>query len=157
MKSIAKLTTIILASTMLQSCSGDMNKQGAGTFLGSATGAILGAQFGKGEGRIVGAGLGAVAGALIGSQIGKQLDENDKRLLSQTSQRALESSASGHSVEWRNPDSGHHGYITPTNTYRNNSGEYCREYTQTVNIGGRQQRAYGTACRQPDGHWKIIK
>ena len=34
--------------------------------------------------------------------------------------------------------------------------QYCREYTKTVTIGGRQQQAYGTACYQPDGSWEIV-
>ena len=33
---------------------------------------------------------------------------------------------------------------------------YCREYTQVVNIGGRNETAYGKACRQPDGQWKVV-
>ncbi|HEY0902066.1 MAG TPA: hypothetical protein VGD95_08080 [Micavibrio sp.] len=36
------------------------------------------------------------------------------------------------------------------------AGDYCREYTRTVSIGGRLQTAYGTACYQPDGDWKIV-
>lgn len=34
-------------------------------------------------------------------------------------------------------------------------GRYCREYTRQVNIGGRVQTSYGTACMQPDGQWEI--
>ncbi len=34
--------------------------------------------------------------------------------------------------------------------------EYCREYTRTVYIGNREQVAYGTACYQPNGDWKIV-
>ncbi len=34
---------------------------------------------------------------------------------------------------------------------------YCREYTQRVQVGGRVQESYGTACQQPDGSWKIVK
>ncbi len=34
--------------------------------------------------------------------------------------------------------------------------EYCREYTRTVSISNRQEVAYGTACYQPDGSWKIV-
>ena len=35
-------------------------------------------------------------------------------------------------------------------------GDYCREYTRTVYIGGRIQEAYGTACLQPDGSWMVV-
>lgn len=34
--------------------------------------------------------------------------------------------------------------------------DYCREYTRTIYIGARQQEAYGTACLQPNGDWKIV-
>jgi hypothetical protein len=31
----------------------------------------------------------------------------------------------------------------------------CREFQQRIMIEGRQQLAHGTACRQPDGSWRI--
>lgn len=33
---------------------------------------------------------------------------------------------------------------------------YCREYTATATIDGRPIPTYGTACRQPDGSWRIV-
>jgi len=69
---------------------------------------------------------------------------------------ALESTASGTATTWKNPDSGHSGAVTPKRTYQTASGQYCREYTQTINVGGKKQQSYGTACRQPDGQWKIV-
>ncbi len=33
---------------------------------------------------------------------------------------------------------------------------HCREYSQSVTIGGQQQRSYGTACMQPDGSWQVV-
>ncbi len=33
---------------------------------------------------------------------------------------------------------------------------YCREYTQTLKIANTVQKAYGTACRQPDGSWQLM-
>jgi hypothetical protein len=32
----------------------------------------------------------------------------------------------------------------------------CREFQQTVTIGGTPQAAYGTTCQQPDGSWKVV-
>lgn len=153
-----KLKNIVLmcvACAMLSSCTG--HKQAAGTGIGALAGGILGAQFGKGTGQLVAAGLGAVAGGFIGSSIGKSLDEHDRMMANQASQKALESAPSGNTVEWNNPDSGHSGTITPTKTYKADNGRYCREYSQTVNIGGKQEKAYGKACRQPDGNWEIVK
>jgi surface antigen len=31
----------------------------------------------------------------------------------------------------------------------------CREIERTVEIGGKPQKAYATACRQPDGTWRF--
>lgn len=36
-------------------------------------------------------------------------------------------------------------------------GKYCREFSQGFTIAGEAQEGYGTACRQPDGRWKIVK
>jgi hypothetical protein len=36
-------------------------------------------------------------------------------------------------------------------------GGTCREYQTTTMIGGVPQRAYGTACLQPDGTWRIVR
>jgi len=77
--------------------------------------------------------------------------------MQQNAQYALENTPTQTTTTWRNPDSGHHGSITPVETYQSSEGKYCREYVQTVYIGGEKQQAYGTACRQPDGSWKIIR
>jgi surface antigen len=37
------------------------------------------------------------------------------------------------------------------------AGTWCREYRTTVTVGGLAQQAFGTACRQPDGTWKVVK
>ena len=66
----------------------------------------------------------------------------------------LETAPSGATVPWRDPDRGQSGTITPMRTYQTASGQYCREYQQTAIIGGEAHRAYGTACRQPDGSWQ---
>jgi surface antigen len=63
---------------------------------------------------------------------------------------------SGQSVAWQNPDSGNAGTVMPTRTYQTASGQYCREYQQTISVGGERHQSYGTACRQPDGTWRII-
>jgi surface antigen len=84
------------------------------------------------------------------------MDAADRREAQQAAVRALETAPSGSSVTWRNPDSGHSGAVTPTRTYQTASGQYCREYQQTVTVDGQQNRAYGTACRQSDGSWKIV-
>ncbi len=152
----SKITAIILAAIILQGCS-SMNKQSTGTLIGGATGALIGSQFGGGTGALVATGVGAVAGAMIGSQIGKSMDEQDRKLAELSAQQALETSPSGRSVSWKNPDNGHHGSVEPTRTYKNSKGDYCREFTQEINVGGTKQKGYGTACRRPDGSWEIVQ
>lgn len=48
--------------------------------------------------------------------------------------------------------------VTPAyyQTPPTNAG-YCREFTQTVSIGGKIKESYGTACMQPDGTWEMQK
>lgn len=138
-------------------CEGRGTKETGGTLVGGAAGGLLGSQFGSGTGKIVGVALGALAGAWLGSEVGKSLDNADRAAMHRTSQSALETNKAGTTSNWSNPDSGNSGTITPVKTYQASSGEYCREYQQTVTVGGKTEQAYGTACRQPDGSWKIIK
>lgn len=155
-KIISNVLILVTSVFMLNACSGQMNKQSGGTLIGGLAGGLLGSQFGGGEGKLIATGVGALAGALIGGQIGKSMDEYDRALLEKSSRQALEYSPSGSSVEWRNPDSGNYGYITPTNTLKTEQG-YCREYTQEIVICGERKKAYGKACRKPDGNWEIVK
>lgn len=48
------------------------------------------------------------------------------------------------------------GSVTPIRDGTSTSGRYCREFQHDVKIGGRNERAYGTACRKPDGSWEVI-
>jgi hypothetical protein len=34
---------------------------------------------------------------------------------------------------------------------------YCREFTSTVIIDGKPQRAFARRCRQPDGRWVLVR
>ena len=40
--------------------------------------------------------------------------------------------------------------------YVDGAGRLCREYQTTVTVGGTRQPSYGTACRMPDGSWRIM-
>ena len=146
-----------LTALALAGCSETVGqKQGLGTLLGAVSGGVAGAQVGKGRGKLVATGVGAALGALIGSKVGKSLDRADRLAMPQATQSTLETAPSGTTSSWRNPDSGNSGTVTPTQTHQRNDGAYCREFTQTVTVGRRTQEAYGAACRQPDGSWRII-
>jgi surface antigen len=132
-----------------------MNKENVGTLLGGIGGAVLGAQFGSGTGRLVGVAAGALAGAYLGNQIGSSLDKADKAEMEKASTRAT-TAPIGQPISWRNPDSGNSGTVTPTREGTAANGDYCREFQQSVTVSGKTEQAYGTACRQPDGSWKVV-
>jgi surface antigen len=131
-------------------------KQTAGTLIGAGLGGLAGSQIGSGTGQLAAVGAGVLLGGLLGSEIGKSLDRADRAAMQRTTQQSLESQPSGTVTSWQNPDSGNYGSITPRPAYQASSGQYCREYQQSVTVGGQTQDAYGTACRQPDGTWKIV-
>lgn len=93
---------------------------------------------------------GTIAGAAIGGAIGRSMDDVDRLKTAAT----LETVRTGVSSTWRNPDTGAEYAVTPTKTFETASGP-CREYTIDAVIGGKKEKIYGTACRQPDGSWKI--
>ena len=64
--------------------------------------------------------------------------------------------AAGTTVAWQNPDIGHSGAVTPSRTYQTTSGTYCREYQQSMTMGGKPEQVRGTARRPPDGRWKAV-
>ena len=127
-------------------------KQTMGTLGGAVVGGLAGQAIGGGTGRLWATGAGVLLGALVGNNIGQSLDRADQQYLSQASYRSFETGAP---VQWKNPDSGNYGYVEPRRAYQTQGGGYCREYQQTVYVGGQPQKAYGTACRQPDGSWQI--
>lgn len=130
-------------------------KQNIGTVGGALAGGLAGSQFGGGSGQLWATGAGVLLGGLLGSSIGQSLDRADQQYLSNSTQQALESGQAGRPVEWRNPDSGNYGTVVPQRAYEQNN-TYCREYSQNIVVGGKSERAYGTACRQPDGSWQIV-
>jgi surface antigen len=96
-----------------------------------------------------------IGGILVGGLVGNLLDERDKKMAAEAAQKALESAPTGKPVAWQNPDSGHAGTVTPVKTYQTADGKHCREYETNVTIDGKQEKAFGKACRQPDGNWQI--
>ena len=142
---------------MITRSDGGINKSTMGTLAGGAAGAIAGSNVGKGKGNIAAIALGTLLGAGLGNSIGGSLDNADMAKYNNTSQRALETAPSGQQVSWNNPDTGNYGTVTPVNVYQNDAGQYCREYSQSINVGGRGENAYGRACRQADGSWRIVE
>lgn len=130
-------------------------KENVGTATGAVGGAWIGSNVGKGKGNIAAIAAGTLLGAALGKSVGASLDRADMNYYNRTSQNTLETYRNGQTSTWVNPDNGNSGTITPIRTYQTNSGTHCREYSQTISVNGRHEEAYGTACRQPDGTWKI--
>ena len=161
MKKLTATLLIAVFSLGLAGCrtDGSMGKQTGGAILGGIAGGLLGSRVGKGRGRQVATIAGAVLGSLVGSSIGRQLDERDRLLMGRRTQTTLARGKTNVAGTWVNPDSGNRGTITPRRTYRVQRGSttrYCREFQQTITVGGKTERAYGRACRQPDGSWRIV-
>jgi surface antigen len=157
MKNFA-LTLMAVASLALAGCQtldGMGNKQLIGGGSGAVLGGLLGSQVGGGRGQMWATGAGVLLGALVGSEIGSSLDNADRAYANQANTQA-HTAPIGQRVSWNNPESGNSGTIVPTRDGYDSANNYCREYQQTIVVGGKQQSAYGTACRQPDGSWKVI-
>jgi surface antigen len=153
-----RISAVVVAVSLLGACSSDMGqKQMGGGLIGGAAGGLAGAQFGHGSGKIAAAVAGTLIGAFIGSEAGKSLDRADQAYAQRAEQQAYTAPV-GQTIRWNNPENGNQGSFTPTREGTDtSSGAYCREYQSTVVIGGQSQQAYGTACRQPDGSWKVVK
>ncbi len=160
-RAAARIAPIVILVFAVSSCSSDGSdtvnenpKAVLGGVLGAGAGAGIAAVAGGGAGWIV---AGALAGGLLGGVIGHKLDERDKKLAAENAARALESDKTGTTSQWSNPDTGHSGNFTPTRTYQQADGRYCREYRQEIVVDDETHQAHGTACRQPDGSWQIVE
>ncbi|MDX2102901.1 MAG: RT0821/Lpp0805 family surface protein [Alphaproteobacteria bacterium] len=164
------IITVLAASFGLAACAGPSQTArlgdscgdlGWGRIIGGVAGAVGGGYLGS---RWRGAGQstrtaatigGTVLGALAGQSLGGRIDDVDC-MKAQGARQAAYTAPIGQGIDWSNPETGNYGRVTPTREGRDNrTGAYCREYQQTVTIGGRQEQAYGTACRRPDGSWEV--
>jgi surface antigen len=134
-----------------------LNKTTGGALVGAGLGGLAGSQIGHGTGKLAATGAGVLLGALLGGSVGQSLDRADLNYAHQTTQSTLETAPSGQPVAWHNPDNGHNGTIVARPAYQAPTGQFCREFQQTITVGGQTQEGYGTACRQPDGSWKIVR
>ena len=127
-------------------------RAGLGALAGAAGGGLLGAAAGNGGAEAIAAGV--LLGGLLGGALGDALDRTDRRYAAHSFDRGLEYRPAGRPSTWHNPDTGHSGSLTPVRTYQDDYG-YCREFVHTVTVEGQTERAYGTACRQTDGSWRV--
>jgi surface antigen len=129
---------------------GIVSSEVVGGVIGGAVGGVAGAQFGKGKGKTAATIGGAIVGVLVGASIGRSMDEVDQNCVG----RILEHAPDRQRIRWAG-ERGADYTVVPLRTYEAD-GAYCREYQTEATVGGRVQHVYGTACRQPDGAWKIV-
>ena len=119
---------------------------------GAALGGLLGGALTGGDDKWAGALAGALVGGAIGNQVGKRMDAQDKKNM----ESAITTTPVGSQAQWTNQQTAITYKVTPTKQYKTASNQYCREYTTSVKVDGQWQNAYGKACRQPDGSWKMV-
>ena len=146
-----KLIVVTLSVSVLLLGCAQVNNEGVGSLAGGVVGGLLGSQIGGGSGKVAAAAGGAVLGAFLGGRIGEYMDRQDRLQM----QQALETSPTGKSVSWQNPDNGNRYTVKPTRTYYRHETP-CREYITYAMIGGKKEQIYGRACRQGDGSWKVV-
>jgi len=158
LKSTKLVSALVLVAGLASACTNTGTpidqfgqKTQLGAVLGATGGGLLAAATGGGS---TGIAAGVLLGGLTGGALGNSLDNEDRRLMKRASHRALETSRTGVSTPWHNPDSGRSGHITPTRTIERADGSFCREYQQSIIIDGKEERGFGKACRQPDGSWR---
>ncbi len=149
MKNVFIIVFIGLLMIPLSGCRTQSDREHVGSVVGGAIGGVLGSTVGKGVGRTAAIVAGTVAGSLLGRDIARKTDEA-------RAQKALEYNYDGQASSWNNPNTGANFTATPTSSYLNASGENCRKYQTDIYIDGKRENGQGTACRQPDGTWKVM-
>jgi surface antigen len=144
-------TGLVLASALtLGACSPQYvgPNQSVGIVSGALIGGLAGNVIGYGDpGSTI---AGAMIGGVLGGMVGADMDARDRERAYLAQYEAFDT---GRPRRWRGDDA--YGEVIPGPTYRSR-GEFCREYTHTIYIGGRPREGYGTACREPDGSWRIV-
>lgn len=155
-----RVATFAATALALAACQTGGPKQTGGTVLGAGAGGAAGYFLGDaigGPGTAAAlTGVGVLLGGFAGSQVGASLDRADQAYAAQTTSQALETAPSGSRSTWRNPDSGNYGYVEVDRAYSTAGYRDCRDYTHTIYVDGRAETVRGTACRQPDGTWRML-
>jgi surface antigen len=133
---------------------GAVSKSDIGTAVGVVGGTMIGWQFGSGGGQLLGAIGGGLLGGLLGDAVGEAMDEEDLAYYQQASQHAMRT---GNTTQWQNTKTDHYGDIAPSAQFRAQDGRICRQYRQSIIVDGKLNEGNGTACREPDDSWHMVK
>ena len=142
-----QIITVFLSLFMLSSCM-MANKSQIGATGGAAGGALLGQAIGRDTESTL---LGAAIGGALGYVIGNEMDKYDRQMLNSV----YESTPSGQTTTWVNPDHGNQYQVTPQPAYTGPNNQQCRKAEVCATINGRRQTTYTTACRDMNGRWQL--
>ena len=155
---IAMAFTTAMAALPLAGC--QTVEQETGLNRNTQAGALGGAAFGGIIAGLAGANpawiaasviMGGVAGGALGNYLGK--DNAEKHV--QTNLNALNTLGPGQTASWTDTQAGSSGSTTVNRVFTAANGQPCKAYTETVKTPQRSVTEQATACRQPDGSWKV--
>lgn len=120
--------------------------------LGTLAGATIGALTFKNKNS--GAAIGGGAGMLVGYIIGNEMEKYDQQQVASV----LESTPSGQTSTWTNPDTHTRYEATPEPPRRYDNGRIERDVTLRARMpNGDYETVYAKAYRQPDGTWQLVQ
>ena len=124
--------------------------------VGAIVGGVTAGQFGSGAGQLIFTALGATVGGGVGYAIGKQLIPSDISRFNDSALLAMEETADGQLLSWKNPTTGVAGTIKPTRTYYAGKDVYCREFEAKIAVNDEVGAASSRACRIAGGAWHLL-
>ena len=142
-----KVLFIMLSALVL--LTGCANKAQQGAAIGAGSGALLGALV-AGD-KVQGAAIGAGVGLLLGYVAGNEMDKADAQRVS----HALETTPSGVSSSWVNPDTGRSFEVTPEQPYRQDDKIYRDVYIKSTDSNGQPREVKAQAYRDHTGQWVL--
>ena len=145
MKRIVPL--ILIAALLLPGCA---NRAQSGATGGALAGATIGAL--TAGNKVQGAAIGALAGLVLGYVIGNEWDKYDQQHVS----NVLETSPSGQTTSWHNPDTNNYYEATPQPAYEK-QGKLYRDVKLHGVVDGREETIKAKAYRNPDGTWTLVQ
>lgn len=108
----------------------------------------------------------AVSGLILGGCAGlpgtnvavyEGLAPTDVSMAAAAMQDALETGAQGSQAGWQNAQTGNRGQFEIGETYVDDDGAFCRQYTETIILAdGRSGKVDNRACRSDAGQWLWI-
>jgi surface antigen len=95
-------------------------------------------------------------GGLVGSDFGSALSATDRQVALNAEYKALEYGKPGEAIDWAGQDGTISGRVKAVQPYRVGSQD-CRQYGHEIALNGVTKASRGTACRNSDGSWNLLK